>query len=73
MVAHVARPLSTSVMDPKEQRNCYGLAPVSSQELPERGCRQQRTALGAPTPDWSSRFTPEAFSMTDVAARQRRF
>ena len=39
MVAHVARPLATSVMDPKEQRNCYSLAPVSSQELPERGCR----------------------------------
>ena len=65
-VAHVARPppLSTSQIDPKEQRNCYSLAPVPSQELPERGCRQQRTALGAPTPDFSSRFTPEAFSMT---------
>ena len=57
-------PLSTSLIDPKEQRNCYSLAPVPSQELPERGCRQQRTALGAPTPDFSSRFTPEAFSMT---------
>ena len=57
-------PLSTSLIDPKEQRNCYSLAPVPSQELPERGCRQQRTALGAPTPDISSRFTPEAFSMT---------
>ena len=58
-VAHVARPPSTSLMDPKEQRFCYGLAPVPSQELPERGCRQQRTALGAPTPDFSSRYTPE--------------
>ena len=57
-------PLATSLIDPKEQRNCYSLAPVPSQELPERGCRQQRTALGAPTPDFSSRFTPEAFSMT---------
>ena len=37
-------PLSTSLIDPKEQRNCYSLAPVPSQELPERGCRQQRTA-----------------------------
>ena len=64
-VAHVARPpLSTSLIDPKEQRNCYSLAPVPSQELPKRGCIQQRTALGAPTPDFSSRFTPEAFSMT---------
>ena len=67
-------PLSTSLIDPKEQRNCYGLTPVPSQELPERGCGQQRTALGAPTPDFSSRFTPEAFSVTGCqAARQRRF
>ena len=64
-VAHVARPLlSTSLIDPKEQRNCYSLAPVPSQELLERGCRQQRTVLGAPTLDVSSMFTPEAFSMT---------
>ena len=56
-------PLSTSLIDTKEQRNCYSLAPVTSQELPERGCRQL-TALGAPTPDFSSRFTPEAFAMT---------
>ena len=37
---------------------------MPSQELQERGCRQQRTALGASTPDLSSRFTPEGFSMT---------
>ena len=64
VVAHVAPPpLSTSLIYPKEQQCCYSLAPVPSQELPERGYRQQRTALRAPTPYFSSRFTPEAFSM----------
>ena len=63
-VADVARPPSASLIDPKEQRNCYSLVPFSSHELPERGCRQQRTTIGAPTPDFSSRFTPETFSMT---------
>ena len=53
-----------SLIVPKVQRNCYSLAPVPSQELPERGCGQQRTALGGPTTDFSSMFTPEAFSMT---------
>ena len=63
-VAHVARPLSTSLIDPKEQRNCYSLVPVPSQELPERGCSQQQTALGSPAPDFPSRFTLEDFSMS---------
>ena len=52
-------PLSISLIDPNVQRNCYGLAPVQSQELPERGCGQQLTHLGDPTPDFSSMFTPE--------------
>ena len=53
-------PFSMSLIDPKEQQNRYSLAPVPTQELPEWGCRQQWTALGASTPDFSSRFIPEA-------------
>ena len=34
----------------------------ATQELPERRCVHQRTALGTPTPDFSSGFTPEASS-----------
>ena len=56
--------LSTSLMGPKERLSRYSLGPAPSQELPGRGCTQRRTALGAPTPDFSSRFTPEAFSTT---------
>ena len=60
-VAHAAYPaLSTSVMDPKEQQGHYSLAPATLHELPEWGWVQQQTALGTPTPDFSSRCTPEA-------------
>ena len=52
--------LSTSVMNPKEQQGHYSLAPATSQELPEWGWVQRQTALVTPTPDFSSRFTPEA-------------
>ena len=57
-------PLSTSLMDPKEQHGHYSLAPAPPQDLPEGSCKQRRTALGTPTPGFSSTFTPEAFSMT---------
>ena len=53
-------PLFTLVMDPKEQQGHYTLAPVTSQELPEWGWVQRQTALGTPTLDFSSKFTPEA-------------
>ena len=46
-------PLSTSVMDPKEQQGHYSLAPVTSQELPKWGLVQRQTVLGTPTPDFS--------------------
>ena len=62
-------PLSTSVMDPKEQQGHYSLAPAPPQDLPEGSCKQRRTALGAPTPDFSSMFTPEAFSMTGCSRK----
>ena len=39
-------PLSTSVMDPKEQQRHYNLSPATSQELPEWGWVQRQTALG---------------------------
>ena len=52
-IALVPRSLSTSLIDPKEQRCCYGLAPAPSLALPEHVCRQLcQVALGAvhPTP-----------------------
>ena len=49
------------------------LIPATSQELPERCCRQRRPALGAPTPDFSSGSTPEAFPVNGHAAMQWRF
>ena len=52
--------LSMSVMDPKEQQGHYSLAPTTLQELPGWGWVQRKTALGTPTLDFSSRFTPEA-------------
>ena len=62
-------PLSTSLMDPKEQQGHYSLAPTPPQELPEGSCKQRRTALGIPTPDFSSKFTPQAFSMTGCSRK----
>ena len=58
-------PLSISLIDPNVQRNGYGLAPVSSQQLPERGCGQHLTHLEDPTPDFSSKFTPELYIPKD--------
>ena len=61
----VPPPLSTSLTDPKEHRCCDSLALAPSQELPERGFRQQRTAVwGSNYGCFLSRFTPEAFSKT---------
>ena len=62
-------PPSTSLMDPKEQQGHYSVAPAPPQKLPEGSCKQRRTALGTPTPDFSSRFTPEAFSMTGCSRK----
>ena len=56
-------------MDPQEQQSHYSLAPAQRQELPEGSCIQRRTALGTPTPDFSSTFTPEAFSMTGCSRK----
>ena len=38
--------------------------------MPERGCRQQQTVLGDPTPDFSSRFTPESLSVTGCGRKE---
>ena len=62
-------PLSTSLTDPKEQQGHYSLAPAPPQELPEGSYKQRRTALRTPTPDLSSMFTPEAFSMTGCSRK----
>ena len=43
-----------------------------SQEEPKRCWRKQRAALGIPTPDVSSGFTPEAFSMQGSGGLQFR-
>ena len=50
-----------------------GLVPVPTQELSERWWRQRRTALGTPTPDFSSGLLPNPFSRSSTAARQRGF
>ena len=62
-------PLSILLTDPKEQQGCYSFVPTGSQELPERSWGQHRAALGVPTPDFSSRFTPEAFFMTGYCCK----
>ena len=57
------------LMDPKEQQGCYSLAPTGLQELPERSWGQCQVALGVLTPDFSLRFTPEAFFMTGYCCK----
>ena len=73
-VTHAAGPPSPRYWnDPLERHEPVHLVPVTSQELPERCCRQRRTALEAPTLDFSSGFTPKAFPVNGYAARQWRF
>ena len=62
-------PLSIPLTDPKEQQGCHSLAPTGSQELPEWSWGQCWAALGVPTLDFSSRFTPEAFFMTGYCCK----
>ena len=57
---------ATDAIQGKGKTPHYSLAPVSSQELPERCWSQRRTALGIPAPDFSSEFTPEALSRDRV-------
>ena len=72
-VAHAAYPLSTLMMDPKEQQDQYSLAPATLQELREWRWVQRQAALGTPTSDFSSRFTPEAIAKEGrVTAEQQR-
>ena len=57
-------------LGPREKKNQYNLGLVPLQKLPEGSA--EHLSSGS-TLDLSSRFTPEAFRRSGIAARQRRF
>ena len=63
-ITHVPdRPSPRHWNDPLERQAPIHMASVPLQELPERCCIQPRTALGIPTPDFSSGLAAEAFTV----------
>ena len=64
-------PLSTSLTDPKEQQAVTIWRQSRRRTDARTGLSTTHgTALGSPTPDFSSGFTPEAFAYPKAATRQ---